>query len=568
VFRARVVLVAAIAAMAASSALAAPGPGNPGHDSAKHAGKADASAAPAAAPAPQPAPAAAPAAPTDKQKKTKPDSPGQTKRAVQQPAPAPAAAPVATVAAAPAVAPTVSAAPVVPAAPAPTPAAAKPKHQATARLVAVARPQAVRPATVVPAVAVARTAPPAVASRRHRAPSPTAKRPVRHPQVSQPSSPLIRNVEHILKVVPGWVRVALAALVAAGLLLLAGALHQALRAHRLERDRRRLAADVGLLQSALLPALADEVGRARVSTAYRPADGLAAGGDFFDVFALADGRTALILGDMAGHGREIVPFTALVRYSLRAYLEAGLAPRVALQVASTVLESQLGGHMVAAAVAVFAPDTGRLTYACAGQAPPLLAPAFPPSVMAVSSPPIGAGAVTGRRQTTVALPPGSAACFCTDGVADVRVADRRMGPDAVAGRFAALGAEAGADELLREVVRASDSQPDDMAVCVLAPLPGAAEPAPEVVEELELDAELLADGRATRFLAACSVEPVAAAAALRAAAELVARRGSAVLVVRRTATGASVGVDRPRAAILPIGRPPAAPAPGRAALAG
>jgi hypothetical protein len=186
--------------------------------------------------------------------------------------------------------------------------------------------------------------------------------------------------------------------------------------------------------------------------------------------------------------------------------------------------------------------------------------------MAVSSPPIGAGAVTGRRQTTVALPPGSAACFCTDGVTDVRVADRRMGPDAVAARFAALGPDAGADELLREVVRASDSQPDDMAVCVLAPLPGAAEPVPEVVEELELDAELLADGRATRFLAACSVESSAAAAALLAAAELIARRGSAVLVVRRSATGATVGVDRPRAAILPVGRH--APAPAPAALAG
>ena len=563
-FRARVALVAGIAAMAASSALAAPGPGNPGHDSAKHAGKVDAAAA--TAPAPAAAPAAAPTATTaDKQKKSKPDSPGHTKRAVAPPAPAPAATPVATAAAVPAPTPAVSAAPLVTTpAPTPAPGARKPKRAATARLVAVTRRPAVHPVTAAPAVAVTPAVAVAAPTPRHHASTPAAKRPARHPHASQPSLPLIRNVEHILKVVPGWVRIALAALAAVGLLLLAGALHQALRARRLEHDRRRLAADVGLLQSALLPAVADHVGRARVSTAYRPADGLAAGGDFFDVFALADGRTALILGDMAGHGREIVPFTALVRYSLRAYLEAGLAPRVVLQVASTVLESQLGGHMVAAAVAVFAPDTGRLTYACAGQAQPLLASTLPPSVMAVSSPPIGAGAVTGRRQTTVTLAPGSAACFYTDGVADVRVADRRMGPDAVAARFVALGPDADADALLRDVVRASDSQPDDMAVCVLAPLPGAAEPAPEVVEELELDAELLADGRATRFLAACSVESSAAAAALLAAAELIARRGGAVLVVRRAATGATVGVDQPRAAILPVGRP----APALAALAG
>jgi hypothetical protein len=475
--------------------------------------------------------------------------------AITQPV-APATAAVATAVPA-AVAPAAT-----PAAPAsspatPAPAASTPQRRPTARIVAAAPRQARRAVAAPRAGTLAATAaaPAAAGAPRSAAKPPVATAPARHPHASQPSSPLIRRVERILKVLPGWVGIVLAALLAGGLLLGTAALRQTLRARRLERDRRRLAADVGLLQSALLPTLPEQVGHARVSAAYRPAAGLAAGGDFFDVFALPGGRTALILGDMAGHGREIVPFTALVRYSLRAYLEAGLAPRTALQVASTVLEAQLAGHMVAASVAVFDPEAGLLTYACAGQSQPLLGPSTPSTVTAVSSPPIGAGVLTGRRQTTVGLPPGSAACFCTDGVADVCIADRRLGPEALAAQFAALGPAATADELLASVVRASDSQPDDMAVCLLAPLPGSAQPGPEVVEELEVDAEMLADGRAARFLAACSMGSAAAAAAERSVAEMVARRGSAILVVRRGDAGVEWRVDRPPTAILPAARP-------------
>ncbi len=438
------------------------------------------------------------------------------------------------------------------------PGATRSRRPATGRFVLVRRRAARRTVAAAPAgnpaTTSSLTAPLALAAGSLGADSAAPIVTATAPRAPEPSSPLVRTVERILEVIPGWVGITLAALAAGGLLLGTAALRQTLRARRLERDRRRLVADVGLLQSALLPAVPEQVGRARVTTAYRPAEGLAAGGDFFDVFALSGGRTAVILGDMAGHGREIVPFTALVRYSLRAYLEAGLVPRAALQVASSVLESQLGGHMVAATVAVFDPEAGLLTYACAGQAQPLLGPSAPQPVTATSSAPIGAGVITGRRQTTVGLPAGSAACFYTDGVADVRVDDHRLGTEALAARFDALGASTSADELLRAVVRGSDAQPDDMAVCLLAPLPGAADPRPGVVEELELDAEMLADGRAARFLAACGVAPAGTAAAERSAAEMVSRRGSAVLVVRRSEAGASVRVDRPLTAMLPAAR--------------
>lgn len=41
-------------------------------------------------------------------------------------------------------------------------------------------------------------------------------------------------------------------------------------------------------------------------------------------------------------------------------------------------------------------------------------------VLAVSSPPVGAGLETGRRQTTVPLEPGSVVCLHTDGLTEAR----------------------------------------------------------------------------------------------------------------------------------------------------
>lgn len=411
---------------------------------------------------------------------------------------------------------------------------------------------ALRPAPAPVAPAVVRRAPPAAGIARRpaaRPEEPAAAAPER--RVTAPRT-ITSTITGVLELVPGGVWLAIGLLVAVGLVLAVATAVQTVRRRRLDRVRRALIADVGVLQSALLPELPEQIGRVRVTAAYRPAEGLAAGGDFFDAFEIAGGRTAVVVGDVTGHGREVVPLTAAVRYSLRAYLEAGLAPRTVLHVAGNALAGQLDSRQVTVVVAIHDPATSRLTYACAGHWPPLLLGVPGAAVTACSSPPLGAGLPTGRRQTTVFLPPGGAACFFTDGLTDVVVPGGRLGLAGLRDIVEDLGPDPCAQGLVARVVAASESQPDDMAACVL--LPRDAEPGaePQRFDELEVDAEDLESGRVERFLQACGADAAATARGLEQAACVAGLAGFAMLEVRTGAAGVSVWVAEPANAVLSL----------------
>jgi hypothetical protein len=348
----------------------------------------------------------------------------------------------------------------------------------------------------------------------------------------------VTTITKIVGVVPTLVWALIGGLLALALALAVRSRLAALRARRLEQQRGELLADVGLLQAALLPVPPARLGPVGTSAAYRPADGPGAGGDFYDLFALDDGRLAVILGDVSGHGRQALPHTALVRFTLRAYLEAGLSPRSAVQTAGAVLERQLGESFATVAAATYHPRERILTYACAGHPPPIVigSRAIEP-ITVCSAPPIGAGARTGTRQTVVSVPGRSQICFHTDGVTEARVGAELFGAQRLARALAELGPRATAAELLDRVAAQTDSRPDDMAACLLC-VEGGVEDAPTVlVEELELDREQAASDRIEPFLLACGV-PRGEVTELVRSARTVAERSGAALLELRLADGA------------------------------
>ncbi len=321
-----------------------------------------------------------------------------------------------------------------------------------------------------------------------------------------------------------------------------------LLAHAPWRSRRRdeLLSDLGLLQTALLPPVPATVGAVRTSVAYRPSDGPAAGGDFYDALTLDGNRAAFILGDVAGHGREALERTAFMRYTLRAYLEAGLEPRQALQVAGRVLDHHRhGGEFATVVIAVHDPLSGTLTYACGGHPAPIVAgrSLFEP-ILCASSPPLGMGLRSGVRQTTLPLPPGSVVCLYTDGLAEARTEGGILGRPRLADIVVAHGRDVTADGLLDAVAAEARLVTDDMATVVFTPT--AVLTAGGFRRELlELEPEEVDSGLAADFLEACAV-PLAGRERVLAEARPTARGyGGVVLDVR-------FGVRGPRVAVLPL----------------
>jgi hypothetical protein len=362
---------------------------------------------------------------------------------------------------------------------------------------------------------------------------------------AQPS-PVVRTIEHIVGVVPLAVWIALGTLVALSLLLLAGSWLYAARARRIERQRRMLVDDVSALQAALLPSVPERIGTVRTSVAYHPADGPAAGGDFYDVFTRRDGRLAVIIGDISGHGRSALRQTALVRYTLRAYLDAGMTPRLALRTGATVLDDHVDGALVTAAMALYDPGERVLTYSCAGHAPPLVIGSAPlEPVLECSSPPIGTGSTTGLRETSVLVPGQARVCFFTDGVVESRADGELFGLDRLVEVLAELGESASAQAVLERVSALSDRSVDDMSACLLD-LPGPPLNPSVRSEELELDGADLASERAQRFLLAHHVGEPTLARALEQAAAMVAREGTAVMRVRLDGASPQVDITPPR----------------------
>lgn len=127
------------------------------------------------------------------------------------------------------------------------------------------------------------------------------------------------------------------------------------------------------LQQALLPAMLPQIPGIVLDAAYRAATPEAdVGGDWYDAFPLPDGRIALAVGDVAGHGLDAAVQMGELRHGIRAATLAGHDPATVLHVADTVLRTG-GGRMATAVIVIVDPVKLEFTYAAAGHPPPLLA---------------------------------------------------------------------------------------------------------------------------------------------------------------------------------------------------
>jgi serine phosphatase RsbU (regulator of sigma subunit) len=357
---------------------------------------------------------------------------------------------------------------------------------------------------------------------------------------SNPLSSLGRKLPLPLPV-PDWSKPIILLLLLLAIAFAARSQLAARRARRLERQRATLLADLDAMQAALVPQIPERLEALSLSVAYQPADGPAAGGDFYDLFVLAPGKVAIVLGDVVGHGRDALTRAALTRYTLRAYLQAGLEPRAVLALASSVLTEPGEKQFATVVIGVHDRASGRLTYASAGHPPPIsIGFEMPEPVTTCSSAPLCCDLPTGLRQTTVSLPAGAQLCFFSDGLLEARVPDGLLGRERLVELAREPRSPLDAGALLERVGAVAQTARDDMIACVLSP----SEPTPSpavTTEELEVDREMLGGSRVARFLQACGVGENEAAALLAGAAKLAAADGTALLRIERPIDGAASG---------------------------
>ena len=153
----------------------------------------------------------------------------------------------------------------------------------------------------------------------------------------------------------------------------AGALE---RASLYERDR-----DIALtFQHRLMPGLPHIPEWIAVAAGYRPASGLAIGGDWYQVLEAGSGRVAAVVGDAVGHGLAAAAAMGQLRASIATAVANDAEPNHAI--AAVDLFAVQGADTIGASLAyvLFDPD-GHARYVSAGHVPVVLVPAHGDGVL-------------------------------------------------------------------------------------------------------------------------------------------------------------------------------------------
>ena len=184
-----------------------------------------------------------------------------------------------------------------------------------------------------------------------------------------------------------------------------------------------------ILQQAMLPDAIPVVDGVDVSACYFPATtDLTVGGDWYDAFTLDDGRIALAVGDVSGHGVQAAAVMGQVRNSLRAYLVEGHGPALALTKLDALVERADHGLFATAIVAIYSPTTGSLVWANAGHPPLVLH--TPSGVRLLEGPvaaPIGVRGPDPHVDQRLTLEVGDFVVGYTDGLVERRREDLSVG---------------------------------------------------------------------------------------------------------------------------------------------
>jgi PAS domain S-box-containing protein len=234
------------------------------------------------------------------------------------------------------------------------------------------------------------------------------------------------------------------------------------------------------LQRSLLPERLPRMQGIDLAARYLPAGaGAAIGGDWYDALELDDGRVAVVVGDVVGHGLRAAATMGQLRNAFRAYGLVEASPAAVMSRVNRLVTNGEGEAMATVLYLVLDRETGELAFTSAGHPPPLVLSAEGGSrfLEGGRSVPVGAASPVAFRESRATLPPGATLLIYTDGLVerrDVALEDRLAQLASVAAAAATGGdLEALCDEVLLGVLGSRDPG-DDVALLAVRLEPGGA----------------------------------------------------------------------------------------------
>ncbi|MYW66075.1 SpoIIE family protein phosphatase [Streptomyces sp. SID8379] len=247
---------------------------------------------------------------------------------------------------------------------------------------------------------------------------------------------------------------------------------QVVENNRLYERERRIAST---LQQSMLAQQLPEVAGVRVAACSLPgARGMQAGGDWYDVISLPEGKAGLALGDVMGKGLGAATAMGQLRTALRSYALVQGEDPVAVLSNLNALTADMALTDLATVLYLTVDPVRRLArVASAGHCPPLLVDGSGASfVGAGQGVPLGVLDDWQAEESSFELPEGSLLVLYTDGLVERRGEELGVGLERL--RQAALSAPEELDELCAHLVErcAEDgaegaeesANPDDVAI--------------------------------------------------------------------------------------------------------
>ena len=227
------------------------------------------------------------------------------------------------------------------------------------------------------------------------------------------------------------------------------------------------------MQRSLLPRSRPVIEGLEVGEVYEPSARVDVGGDVYDFMALEDGRLAVVLGDVTGHGVDATADMAMAKFVFRSLAREHSEPADFLAYANDVICSEIGpGKFISMSYVVVDGRSGLVAGASAGHpAPRIVLPDGSTRPLEAHGLVLGIDGGQTYAESQAELPPGSSLVLYTDGVVEARRDGELYGDERLDALLAA-GHELSARSLAAAVAEdarefAGGDLSDDLAVVVI-----------------------------------------------------------------------------------------------------